>query len=121
MVFEQKIKKTFNEPEVNVDKYLDLAITDAFSILREAVQNRNLADGLAAVQLSAYQVEVLAKARKIIGDDDEDYKQQVADAYSRLVKNDDDFKGKTNLAYFKIGYILSRIEDSKPLKEIGKI
>lgn len=119
-IFQKKNPNQIDDRSISIEKYLDLAITDGFSSLRESAMTKNLSLGFQVLEFAGYQSEILARAKGLIEVTNDplsldDYEEAIAleAKYLRSQGVSDDLI-ESRLAAFKIAFILKQNEDTKP-------
>lgn len=118
-IWQKKQSGQIEDRTVNIEKYLDMAITDGLASPRESALANNFASGLEVLKLAGYQTEVLGRAKKLIEIPEDslfipDYPAAIAKERENLK---DDPGIETKIAVFKIAYVLKEFETGKPKRD----
>jgi len=104
-------KKTGNNDntiEVNPAKYIDLAITNALTVLPKATENgESMKSALLSLTISIDQLENICRANSLIEADDEEFNKAVSDFKEKQKEKNDDLK-RAMLANYKMRLLMER-------------
>jgi len=101
-----------NDIQVNAGKYIDMAITNALTVLPKATENgESMKGALLSLTISIDQLENICLANKLIEADDPEYKKDIDDFKKNLKEQNEDLQ-RAMLANFKMRLLMARVFES---------
>lgn len=112
MAWKKKTQIDEGSADVNAAKYMDLAITNALTVVPKAIENgENMANALLSLTISIDQLENICRADKTLDDQDEEYNKAIEAFLKAQTEENKDIK-RAQLANFKMRLLLERAFES---------
>ena len=103
-----KKRQAFDDGNVDVspNKYIDMVITSALTVLPKAIENgESMNSALLSLTISVDQLENICRANNLLQEDDEEFKDAVAKFKKELKEGDDDLK-RARIANYKMRLLM---------------